>query len=508
MDRRSPSPTTSTAQAPHSIVITKSHTGFGFNVRGQVNEGGTLKSINGELYAPLQHVSAVLDGGAAQEAGLLKGDRILAVNDVNVEGATHRQVVELIKSSDQVLKLLVISIAPDVAEKLEQIPDTANGQPIGIDYSDKRSLPLTVPEYKYVEKYGDKYVVFCIHMAGRYLCSRRYSDFTKLEEKLKREFLGFSFPRLPGKWPFALTDHQLDSRRRGLESFLERTCSVRAIVDHALMRDFLTDTQNESSNAEVDLKVMLPNRSIKTVQVERNGQVEQVLELLLQSLEVPSGSHEHFALFETIDNNFERKLSPEECPFAIYVANFSTASATCLLLKPFVFTIQIIEDMISADLNLLDMIFHQAVRDVDLGRVKATNVIGKLKYLEDTDKKDEYISVVKKLSGFNCLAFPHCLSSVRGDGYVIPRLTSQALEFAACTPSGEEENATVQLEWKLYQEHLLQEDGSIVIAFKHEDETKESRSIHIRTIYGKFMMEGITKIFSENQPHNHQQQSS
>ena len=132
MDRRSPSPTTSTAQAPHSIVITKSHTGFGFNVRGQVNEGGTLKSINGELYAPLQHVSAVLDGGAAQEAGLLKGDRILAVNNVNVEGATHRQVVELIKSSDQVLKLLVISIAPDVAEKLEQIPDTANGQPIGI----------------------------------------------------------------------------------------------------------------------------------------------------------------------------------------------------------------------------------------------------------------------------------------------------------------------------------------------------------------------------------------
>lgn len=380
MDRRSPSPTTSQAQAPHSIVITKSHTGFGFNVRGQVNEGGTLKSINGELYAPLQHVSAVLDGGAAQEAGLLKGDRILAVNDVNVEGATHRQVVELIKSSDQVLKLLVISIAPEVAEKLEQIPDTTNGSSsIGIDYSDKRSLPLTVPEYKYVEKYGDKYVVFCIHMAGRYLCSRRYSDFTKLEEKLKREFLGFTFPRLPGKWPFALTDHQLDSRRRGLESFLERTCSVRAIVDHALMRDFLTgknkkspeglwsaltnifltDTQNESSNAEVDLKVMLPDRSIKTVQVERNSQVEQVLELILQSLEVPSKSFEHFALFETIDNNFERKLSREECPFAIYVANFSTASATCLLLKPFVFTIQIIEDMISDDFNLLDMIFHQ-----------------------------------------------------------------------------------------------------------------------------------------------------
>lgn len=493
MDRRSPSP--DQAGQPHPVVITKSHTGFGFNVRGQVNEGGTLKSINGELYAPLQHVSAVLDGGAAQEAGLLKGDRILAVNDVNVEGATHRQVVELIKSSDQVLKLTVISIAPEVAEKLESVPES-NGSVIGIDYSDKRSLPITVPEYKYVDK-GEKYVVFCIHMAGRYLCSRRYSDFTKLEEKLKREFLGFAFPRLPGKWPFALTDHQLDSRRRGLESFLERTCSVRAIVDHALMRDFLTDTQNEMSG-NVDLKVMLPDRSIRTVQVDRNGQVEQVLNLILTSLQVPLIQHEHFALFETIDNNFERKLSAEECPFAIYVANFSTASATCLVLKPFVFTISIIEDMIS-DFTLLDLIFHQAVRDVDQGRVKTTNVIGKLKYLEDTDKKAEYINVVKDLSGFNCLAFPHCLSSVRGDGYVIPRLTSSALEFAACTPTGEEENATVQLEWKLYQEHLLQEDGSIVIAFRNEDETKECRSVHIRTIYGKFMMEGITKIFSENQ---------
>lgn len=53
--------------------------GFGFNVKGQVSEGGQLRSINGELYAPLQHVSAVLRGGAAAKAGLLKGDRILQV---------------------------------------------------------------------------------------------------------------------------------------------------------------------------------------------------------------------------------------------------------------------------------------------------------------------------------------------------------------------------------------------------------------------------------------------
>ena len=36
----------------------------------QVSEGGTLKSINGELYAPLQHISAVLPGWAAEIAGV------------------------------------------------------------------------------------------------------------------------------------------------------------------------------------------------------------------------------------------------------------------------------------------------------------------------------------------------------------------------------------------------------------------------------------------------------
>ena len=61
------------------VVIEKSETGFGFNVRGQVNEGGQLRSINGELYAPMQHVSAVLKNGSADRAGVIKGDRILEV---------------------------------------------------------------------------------------------------------------------------------------------------------------------------------------------------------------------------------------------------------------------------------------------------------------------------------------------------------------------------------------------------------------------------------------------
>lgn len=71
--------TISAQNGPRVVTINKTDTGFGFNVRGQVSEGGQLRSINGELYAPLQHVSAVLDHGAAEQAGIRKGDRILEV---------------------------------------------------------------------------------------------------------------------------------------------------------------------------------------------------------------------------------------------------------------------------------------------------------------------------------------------------------------------------------------------------------------------------------------------
>lgn len=74
-----PATITTVTSGPRLVRIVKSDSGYGFNVRGQVSEGGQLRSINGELYAPLQHVSAVLPGGAADRAGISKGDRILEV---------------------------------------------------------------------------------------------------------------------------------------------------------------------------------------------------------------------------------------------------------------------------------------------------------------------------------------------------------------------------------------------------------------------------------------------
>lgn len=66
---------------------------------------------------------------------------------------------------------------------------------------------------------------------------------------------GFTFPKLPGKWPFTMSEQQLDARRRGLEQYLERVCAVRVIAESEVMQEFLTDQDDENSSSPVDLKV-------------------------------------------------------------------------------------------------------------------------------------------------------------------------------------------------------------------------------------------------------------
>ena len=61
------------------------------------------------------------------------------------------------------------------------------------DYSEKRSLPISIPDYHYNERGGERYVAFNIYMAGRHLCSRRYREFSKLHCDLKKEFIGEKF---------------------------------------------------------------------------------------------------------------------------------------------------------------------------------------------------------------------------------------------------------------------------------------------------------------------------
>ena len=93
-----------------------------------------------------------------------------------MEGCTHKQVVDLIKSCGDSLTLTVISVTPEEAERLEPtgkerlqvfsilkqpffvLSDEMQSFPC-VDYSEKRSLPISVPDYRYIDQDGERFVV-------------------------------------------------------------------------------------------------------------------------------------------------------------------------------------------------------------------------------------------------------------------------------------------------------------------------------------------------------------
>ncbi|XP_010385452.1 sorting nexin-27 isoform X3 [Rhinopithecus roxellana] len=445
---------------PRVVRIVKSESGYGFNVRGQVSEGGQLRSINGELYAPLQHVSAVLPGGAADRAGVRKGDRILEVNHVNVEGATHKQVVDLIRAGEKELILTVLSVPPHEADNLDPSDDSL-GQSF-YDYTEKQAVPISVPRYKHVEQNGEKFVVYNVYMAGRQLCSKRYREFAILHQNLKREFANFTFPRLPGKWPFSLSEQQLDARRRGLEEYLEKVCSIRVIGESDIMQEFLSE-----SDEAIAAKVGMDSTTVN-----------------------------YFALFEVINHSFVRKLAPNEFPHKLYIQNYTSAvPGTCLTIRKWLFTTE--EEILLNDNDLaVTYFFHQAVDDVKKGYIKAEEKSYQLQKLYEQRKMVMYLNMLRTCEGYNEIIFPHCACDSRRKGHVITAISITHFKLHACTEEGQLENQVIAFEWDEMQRWDTDEEG-MAFCFEYARGEKKPRWVKIFTPYFNYMHECFERVFCE-----------
>ncbi|XP_075059099.1 tyrosine-protein phosphatase non-receptor type 13 isoform X3 [Mixophyes fleayi] len=82
-----------------TVVLAKKEDSLGISVTGGVNT--SVK--HGGIY-----VKAVIPKGAAEADGRIqKGDRVLSVNGTSLEGATHKQAVEMLRNTGQVVTLLL-----------------------------------------------------------------------------------------------------------------------------------------------------------------------------------------------------------------------------------------------------------------------------------------------------------------------------------------------------------------------------------------------------------------
>lgn len=76
---------------------------------------------------------------------------------MSVEGATHKQVVDLIRTGEKELVLAVLSVPPQEVDGLDSGED-GSASP-NYDFSDKQAVPVSIPTYKHVEQHGERFVV-------------------------------------------------------------------------------------------------------------------------------------------------------------------------------------------------------------------------------------------------------------------------------------------------------------------------------------------------------------
>ncbi|XP_014094351.1 protein lin-7 homolog C [Bactrocera oleae] len=92
---------------PRVVELPKTEEGLGFNVMGG-------KEQNSPIY-----ISRIIPGGVAdRHGGLKRGDQLLSVNGVSVEGENHEKAVELLKQAVGSVKL-VVRYTPKVLEEME-----------------------------------------------------------------------------------------------------------------------------------------------------------------------------------------------------------------------------------------------------------------------------------------------------------------------------------------------------------------------------------------------------
>ncbi|XP_074428045.1 protein lin-7 homolog B-like [Larus michahellis] len=92
---------------PRVVELPKTEEGLGFNIMGG-------KEQNSPIY-----ISRVIPGGVAdRHGGLKRGDQLLSVNGVSVEGEQHERAVELLKAAQGSVKL-VVRYTPRVLEEME-----------------------------------------------------------------------------------------------------------------------------------------------------------------------------------------------------------------------------------------------------------------------------------------------------------------------------------------------------------------------------------------------------
>ncbi|KAI6652023.1 Sorting nexin-27-like [Oopsacas minuta] len=492
-----------TLQSIRNVTITKTSRGFGFNLRGQVAEGGQLRSIGGELYGPMQHISYVLQGGPADLAGVKEGDRILEVNGQSAQAVTHVKVVQMIQKNPEQVSLVLISVSKEEANKLDA--DFIH-PPTSIEISERKHINVSIPEWRKIFSNGESYIAYNIYISGMFIISRRFSEFYTLNASLKAFFNNYKFPKLPKKWPIHLTDSQIEDRRFGLEHYLSNICSSNSVFSSDLVQSFLgiegaseKDILSKSLPAKSDviLKILLPEKQYINITIQRAWTATKVLSAVMSKLNLSSLAERYFAIFEIMEHDFMRKLHETEFPHQIYIQNYDSLGETSIAFRKWMFSVSR-EILYDNDEKIFNIIYSQAKEDVNKGRIRPDADIKMLQVLQQGGKKAEYLSIVRAAKDYAYISFPPAITEARKDGQMIINVGFTGVELIACDANGVKEKGMdlITLEWdKIGEYYTDPEDCSFRFQILRED--KSPKWVQINSKYYIYIEECLARAKEE-----------
>lgn len=100
-----------------------------------------------------------------------------------MEGTDHSSVVQLIRNSGTEVNMIVVSVSDEEARRLE--PDGgSSGSMSAMDYFERRSVPISIPDTRKATDAGKEFVMFNIYMANKVVASRRYREFDALNSNV------------------------------------------------------------------------------------------------------------------------------------------------------------------------------------------------------------------------------------------------------------------------------------------------------------------------------------
>lgn len=426
--------------------------------------------------------------------------RILEVNGINVEGESHAKVIELIKSNPNKLRMVLMSVPPKENERLD-------GESVSYCSEDEFELnkvDITIPSMSQKEEGGKVVVYYNVYIDGKFLCSHRYKAFYDLQVDLKNKFFQFEFPKFPGKWPFQLSQNQLEKRHKELEQWLIHVCTVSQLFNHFYLQDFLglvnnnkndeiadqasIGSKNEPENA--DLKVFLPDKSSVCVNIPTESYAKELNEAICEKINIPMDWAKNFSIFKSYDSDqFEVPLALNEKPLALHVQNYNECGSLKFTFRKFVFSNRIENEMLN-DNACLNILYQQAVNELADKQFDTTGKEIELKRTQHVSTQKEFLEVVHTCPGYNTIVFPHCACDSRRDGHVILLISFNKISIQACSQSGEKQDQVKNFAWPSVSDYGC--DGD-VFHFTISKSNSE-RKISLTTPYADYMLQCFDRI--------------